>query len=160
MRRHEVIEVGDDKYEFTQVPVRDGQRLQLKLMKAIAKGVGVVAGDLDKLSLEAAAKVAAQALSEAISSLTEEDLAFATELLANNCCVVRADDKRPKLTGAVFDDHFSGRYLHLTKWLAAGLRFNYADFFEGSGITDLLAAAMGKLASQSPSISTGGSGES
>lgn len=165
MRRTEDIEIDGETYELTQVPVRDGQRLQLKMVKALARGLepltegqggDVLSGaGLSKIALEAVAK----GLATAIVALPEEDYQFAIDLMANNCCVVREDGKRPKLGGTLMDTHFAGRHMHLTKWLVACVRWNYADFFGDSAVTAALDLLRERQPSKSPPDSTGGSGE-
>jgi hypothetical protein len=40
-----------------------------------------------------------------------------------------------QMAGDMFDQHFAGRYAHLTRWLMAHLKLNFADFLAGSSLS-------------------------
>lgn len=131
MRKQETVTIDGDEYEITQLGAIEGRRVLTKLLKLAGPALGALAGagKLDETAIGAALTSAAEELDEAtLDSLCETFGANST---------VRNGDRRPKLEAVVFDNHFAGRYMAMTKWLIACLKLNFADFLEGSTLGNL-----------------------
>jgi hypothetical protein len=72
--------------------------------------------------------------------------------------------RKPNLEGEIFDDHFAGRYVSMTKWLAECIILNFADFLGDKSLDqlvgDLTKEGKERFARRFPTASTGSSGES
>lgn len=93
-------------------------------------------------------------LEKLCSSLTDEHLDFLCDTLA--AATRFSPEDNPKnvewLLKDQFDDHFSGRYGAMMKWLKASVETNYVNFFEELGLTPALLEALMKSAN--PLMST------
>jgi hypothetical protein len=104
---------------------------------------------------------AAVALIGGLDDATTEDLYAAF----GRTCTVKVGERQPTLETVIFNDHFAGEYVRMSRWLLECTLFNFASFL-GDGtlgkIEDLARKAAVAKASQSPSPkdSTGSSGES
>lgn len=152
------VNIDGDDYVITQLGAVTGRRIWLKLLKVIAAPMRVLAGSHGGLSEE----TIASALASAVESL---DDATVDELYTTfgPRCTVRVGERMPELTGEVFDQHFAGRYVSMSKWLLECVLFNFADFLGGTSIGQIgssLQAMMTAHQSKSPKDSTGTSGES
>lgn len=154
-RQQKHFEINGQHYHLTQLGALEGRRLWLKLAK-------VVAGPLRELANAANANEATimQVVAGIVENLNEE----VEEELMNafgRSCTVRVGERTPYLEGVIFDEHFAGDYVAMSKWFGECVVFNFASFL-GDGALGKLSDLASKAAPKSLSRkeSTGGSGES
>lgn len=126
MRKQDIVTIDGDEYEINQLGAIAGRRVLTKLLKLAGPALGALAGagKLDEQAIGAALASAAEELDEA----TLDNLC---ETFGEHSTVRMGDGRRPKLEPVIFDNHFAGRYLAMSKWLAACLKLNFADFLGG-----------------------------
>jgi hypothetical protein len=149
------VTVDGEEYELTQLGAVEGRRLWLRLLRVITGPIKELAASpaLDERSFTLAVALVVEHL--------DDETAEALYAAFSKTARVRQGERWPTLEGAIFDIHFAGRYLSMTKWLAECVLFNFADFLgEASlgSVTDLVRGAVSKRTS--PKVSTGLSGES
>jgi hypothetical protein len=157
MIKTKTITIDGDDYVITQLGAITGRRIWLKLAKIIAAPMRVL-GSAKGISEESMAAALAAAV-------TEMDEATIEELYAayGPRCTVRVGERSPELQGEVFDQHFAGRYLTMSKWLLECTLFNFADFLGATSLGSIattIQAMMSARQSKSPKDLTGTSGES
>ncbi len=101
-----------------------------------------------------------KALVGALEGLDHAMLEELYEEYGKTCWLQTGPNKWPQLNGAVFDQHFGGRYVAMSTWLAEVTVFNFADFLDVSSVaslTDVVSemAAGAKAKSESPTESIG-----
>lgn len=149
----ETVEIDGETYEIRLLDAIAGAKLYAKLLSAFG---GALKG-LGKVDPKNPDEIALPAIGTVLSSLTPELFEELRATFARATCLVK-DGKRPELKD-VFMTHFRGRYGHMSKWMLACLKANFADFLGDSStgkpglITDLLS----KFVSMSPKPSTGSS---
>lgn len=156
-RKNKKITIDGHEYNMTQLGALQGRDLWLKLLQVIAEPMQVLA-NADGLT-EA---TATRAIAKALQSLDRETLAEMYQVFGASC-EVRVDERWPKLTDVIFDEHFSGRYVSMSKWLLESVVFNFADFLGDISlgkIGGMMQAAVAASKRPSPTASTGLSGES
>lgn len=153
--------IDGDTYEITQLGAKQGRKIWLKLVQVAAaplKELSTPGTTLSEATLLAA-------LGAAVESLDEQTAEQLYEAFGETCTLQLANGNAPKLTGVIFDQHFAGRYVPMSKWLWECVRFNFASFLDGTSIgslTDLAkraTAVVGASRPISPQASTGSSGE-
>lgn len=143
-------------YTVTQLGAKKGRRIWLKLMQ-------VAAAPLKELSAQKKLDQAAiaSALATAIESLDDETTESLYAAFGETCTVLLPTGNNPYLKDEVFDQHFAGNYIAMSKWLWECIAFNFASFLGDTSIGsmgDLVKAVVSKSASQKDS--TGSSGAS
>lgn len=147
-------------YKITMLGAVQGRKLWLKLLNVLAAPLAALAQapQLDE-------QAGAAALSAAIKALDEGTLEEMYALFGARC-EVRVGERSPLLEEAIFDMHFAGRYMAMTKWLWECISFNFtADFLGDTSLGNLHAMfqkAVKKTVAtrESPSTLTGTSGDS
>ncbi len=152
--------VDGDSYEITQLGANKGRKLWLKLMRAAAAPLKEL-GNGSKLD----EKTMLAAIAAAIENLDDDTTESLYEAFGATCTVHLPTGNNPLLQGAVFDQHFAGRYLTMTKWLWECVSFNFASFLGDTSLgsmTSLVQRVAAGAASRrsSQTDSTGSSGES
>ncbi len=150
------ITVDGDEYELTQLGSLEGRKIWLRILKAISCVITELAAaeHIDE-------KATAGAAASLVQNLDEETFEILCNAFAKRTRLVQGA-KMPLLDGAIFDVHFAGRYVTMTKWVGECLVFNFANFFEGSSLESTIAQlrTLATSRSKSPKASTGSSGES
>ncbi len=153
------FEIDGHDYKATMLGALAGRRLWLKLLHVLAGPLKELAshGTLDQ-------KAGVGAIASLLDALDEGTAEELYEVFGKSCRV-RNGERWPQLEGVVFDTHFAGRYVAMTKWLGEMIAFNFASFLGDmslGSITALMAKATAKAgtASTSPKDSTGTSGAS
>ena len=126
--------IDGDRYEMTQLGATAGYRLFHRLFKMLGPTFGKVTdaladdGNIQDVNLSSDAAVAAiEALTHHVK---ESDLDHVIGVLKAETSVgIGGSDKTVPLTG-VFEMHFSGRIGTLFRWLAWGLKVQYASFLD------------------------------
>lgn len=121
--------IGNHTYRITQLPVSKGRPLLVRLTRVLGPVVAELLRDGEKLS-EAGAGAVAGAIRELATRLTDEDLSYVCDALAEHTEVSMGDGKWVRLSG-VFELHFAGAYDEMLKWIGAGIEANYRSFFSG-----------------------------
>ena len=151
------ITIDGESYDITQLGAVKGRKIWLRLLKtmsALFKGLAAADGLTQEAMLGA--------LADVVDGLDEETCEMMYEAFGP-VNLVHEGERRPALTGAIFDQHFAGRPFLMTKWLGENILFNFADFLpaaSGSSLQALIAEAAKKLKPPSPKASTGTSGAS
>lgn len=154
--QEKTVTIGDTDYIITQLGAREGRGLWLKVSQVVAAGIreGIKAGDEDstKFVISSAAGFVENIKPELFEELCET-LGKKTQIKQN--------EKLVQLSGVIFDQHFAGNYLEMSKWLGHCLMINFANFIDATKLGQILSrvqVAASKF--DSPTTSTGGSGES
>lgn len=120
------VQVDGEEYELTQLGALEGRRLYARMVRLLGP-VAAALGRSDKLLEQSLG----DAVAAAVEGMDEDLVATLCDTFGKRCRVKAGPDRWPELTGVVFDDHFAGRYLLMTKWLKECLAFNFADFLGG-----------------------------
>ena len=131
-RKTASIVIDGVTFEITQLGAVEGSDLYARLAAAIGPTIadGPLAGLADS---SAEAKIAALAIKGLAGLPTElwTDLrikfAGTTKVQAGEVMLTLGDGRTLPAEGT-FDQHFAGRYGHMTRWLMACLKHNFADF--------------------------------
>lgn len=143
--KKDTVTIDGTKYEIKRLGALEGRRVLVRLMQVAGPALGALA--------ESEAKGGIEAISLAVAKLAEsmnaETFAYLCDTFIEQTRVYTAEDTAPNMTKQMFDEHFSGNYLAMLKWLAAHLKFNFADFLENSvGMTLRNAMVASVLKSQ------------
>lgn len=143
MRETRKETIGEYTYETTQLGALTGRKAFARIAKLAAPALAA-AGDGDN-PIAALAK-----------AFGDEDVDYFCDVFAPTTTVTGGayGSKQPQLSG-VFDLHFAGKYMDLTKWLLFCLEANFGSFFSELGLSPLAAK---ESPSPSPKDATGQSG--
>jgi hypothetical protein len=141
--------IGDHTYRLTMLGTRQGQRVLLRLVKALGPAAAVLA--------VAGAEGLGNAISAALQSITETDLdylidtfAASTDLVLPTTTAAGAGSVKVALTGC-YDSHFAQRYPESLAWLVWAVQVNFSSFFDGKGAAVLAGNLFpGLFKSESP----------
>lgn len=129
MLKSERIAIGADSIEVTQWGARVGADMLLRVSRMLGPAMAVVveAGGVEGLDL-------GRVVDSFTKSANAEDLqALITglEKASRLHTALQGADGRtaPHVMALDVDSYFAGRYPDLIKWIAGGLKLNYADFF-------------------------------
>lgn len=133
-RETESTTIDGDRYEMTQLGATAGYRLFHRLFTMLGPTFGKVTdalasdGSIQDVNLSSDAAVAAiEALTHHV---TERDLDHVINVLKGETHVgVGGSEKTVPLAG-VFEVHFAGRIGTLFRWLAWGLKVQFASFLD------------------------------
>lgn len=146
----ETFEIRGVTYKIKQFGAIQGRKVLLRLTHFIGPAL---------------ASYASGDVAGAFAYLDEKDLDFICDALASCSWIVNhaTTDKGPRdidvPLSAAFDSHFSGRYMPMLEWLAAGIKLNFEDFFsEAAKLQSENSAA--QKPSPVPQASIGSSGDS
>ncbi len=154
MREPKQFQIGDSVYTVKPLGAITGRKVFARLVRALGRTIG----GLDKAKeLDRAAVMAA--ISAALDSLDDDTVDFLCEKFGESTTVLRENGRTPTLKGPIFDDEFSGKYAAMTEWLVCCVEVNFADFFDGQGLSGLLRRVGMMSKSPSQTGSTGSSGE-
>ncbi len=144
-------------YELTQLGAKKGRKIWLKLMQIIAPSLRTL-GSFKKVDQEAIV-IALAAAVENLDADTAEELYIE---FGATCTVMLPTGNTPNLTEQVFDQHFAGNYIAMSKWLWECVAFNFASFLGDTSIGSMSDLVKRVTASKSGSQTglTGSSGES
>jgi len=154
----ETVEIDGEKYEIRLLDAIHGYRVYVKLLNAVGgalEGAGSLKGS-------SKGELALKTIGAALKNLSPELAEELRSTFAKTTCIVKPDGKKPELKD-VFLTHFRGRYAHMSKWLFACIKANFADFLaEGSseGGPSPLEALKAMFQEKPPTASTGSSSES
>lgn len=156
-------QIGEHRYEVTQLAFGDGRRMLLRLAKVlgpslreIERAASAAGGSLD-------AADALPAIASLVDRLTDEDLDHAEEVFGKTTRVKVHGAGEWKPLSAVKELVWGGRYQDFLAWLGFAVEVNFAGFFAGAFASVRAAspaAAEAKSPSTSPPTSTGSSGVS
>lgn len=149
------VTIDGHEYNIKQLGALQGRKVWLKLLHVLVAPLRELSTSSDLNE-----KAIAGALAAAIDTLDEKTAEELYEIFGQHC-ELHSGEKWPKLDGPVFDIHFAGRYLSMTKWLWECISFNFAGFLGDTSLgkmTDLLRTEVSKRVS--PRVSTGLPGES
>ncbi len=141
-RKTELLVIDGTTFEITQLPATEGLLVYNKLLRVLGP---VIRSALGEPELTSAAKSAdADAPEKAITAnaglriasiilqgFEALDPAFTLELaqqFSRNTNLKLESAMVPLSAGDIFDQHFAGRYAHMTRWLVAHLKLNFSDF--------------------------------
>jgi len=148
------VVIGKHEYELTQLGAVEGRRLWVKVLKLLAPAIKelAVAGKLNEAAL-------AMAVGTVIEDLDENIFVDFCKAFTARTRLRTDADQWPEMTEAMFDLHFAGRYIDMTKWLGECLLFNFGDYF-GEASIETLSGMAREAGLQSPfqKGSTGTSG--
>jgi len=149
------FEVDGVQYRLTMFGAKAGQKLLVRVVKVIAPALGQGANDVS-LGRSGGVELGSVRVAEAVESFCNgvDPAMFAEicESFAAKCEFSTDDGATFRPLGALYDDHFAGRYLALLRWVGESFRVNYADFFGELG--PRLQAFMQTTRAASPSLST------
>lgn len=167
MLKSETTTINGTGYQVTQLPYKTGQRLLIRLYKALGPALADALTSIPDIAketnlLDMSWADIAPALHKLVSgvaqTLNEEDFDFMVDSLAEYTQVKTADKWVP--IQPIMELHFSGNYEELFRWIAFGLKTNYAGFLKGRGLADVLQnTKAGGRANLSQVTSTGPSTE-
>lgn len=134
-------------YKATMLGALQGRRLWLKLLHVLAGPLKALASH--ETFDQAAGVGAVAALIDALDDGTAEEL---YEVFGKSC-LVRNGERWPQLEGVVFDTHFAGRYVEMSKWLGEMIVFNFAGFLGDMSLGSITALAAKATAAKTPTKS-------
>lgn len=136
MRQSLTESIGKYRYTITQLGATQGRRVYRRLLSL----VGSAAESLETSNEGAALKM----IGKLVANLSDEDLDFFCDTFAPVTSVSGGEfgNKNPQLD-AIFEEHFSGRMIEMTKWLLACFKCNFSDLFQvlGSGAAEASVVA-------------------
>lgn len=162
MLNSETKTIDGHTYKVTQLPFKKGQKLLVRLYKTLGPAVSeffahlpdVKAKELGNLKVTKLLPSIGGAMSVLAERLSEEELEFVTETLAEYSELNKGPEQWVKLKGEM-EFHFAGRYGAYLKWLGFALGVNYANFLGETGTLKDLIARVAVKGSPSPAESTG-----
>lgn len=143
--------IGAHDYKVTQLNAVTGRRVFTRLFKLVGPAMAKTEGRKGDDALAAA-------MTGLLEHLSEDDVDYFCDVFSAVTSVSGgAYSKAAPQLADVFLSHFAGEYLAMMQWLAFCMQVNFRSFFAGAG------RAIGQLVasdSSSPTVSTGGSGDS
>lgn len=143
-RSKQKLALDGEGYEIQMLPATEGLAVYNRLLKVLGpmmrsalKEPGIVGGK--KVAADGASEDSTAGMKIAaivIEGFETMDVAFTLELaalFAKNTSVMMEGAMVPMAAGDIFDQHFAGRYAHMTRWLLAHLKLNFSDFLAGLG---------------------------
>lgn len=124
-KKKETISIDDQSYVVEQLGAVEGMRIYQRLVKAlgpVAREALAQAGSLDTEAAQATLVI------RALELLPDDLMSELADKFSRSCHVKVGSASMPLSTADLFDQHFAGRYGHLTKWIIACAKFNFADF--------------------------------
>ena len=135
-----VFKIDDAEFELTQLGGVEGLDLFDRLTAELGAGimnaiVGAMAtkdpeGALGLVLMGGMVKMPAEFKSE-----LRTRFAALSKLKAGEMWLSLGDGK-PLAVDSIFDQHFAGRFGHMTRWLIACLKWSFGDFLASSGSSD------------------------
>lgn len=150
----ETVTIDGTKYEMKRLGALEGRRVLARLGQVAGPALAELART-DGQGVESFAFAAAK-LTEKLDPDTFDKIC---DIFMAQTRVFLKEDEAPWMTEAIFNDHFSGAYLKLLKWLGAHLQLNFPDFL-GDSVSTKLRGAMVASVLQSQAGSIGSSGAS
>lgn len=136
-RRTEKLSLDGSTYEITQLPATQGLEVYAKLLKVLGPMLRAALSD-SEIAAEAkqgeTAGAGAKLATIIIRGFESLEPAFTLELaqlFARHTKVQMTAGMIELSSGDIFDQHFAGRFAHMTRWMLAHLKLNYADFLAG-----------------------------
>lgn len=166
MLKQEERDIGDRRFQVTQMPAGRGRKLLVRLSKVIGPTLAaglqeMPEGDEEATVGDLPVRALSGAIFELCEKLTEADLDYVCSQLAGDTKWSEDGESWTSLSSkGQFDLVFAGRYLDMLKWIGFGLEVNFADFFGESGALEKARQALAVQAatrSASQPRSTGGS---
>ena len=141
----ETKEIGNHEYSVTQWPATKSMIMKVRLIKTFGATIAKIASQVSNDSKKDGDKADANALSEGLSLLFQNNSPEEVVNLIKECIVgVACDDKI--ITNSSFDMLFSGDdQLEAYKVFLFILKVNYANLMKGQLATRLLAKVQEKL---------------
>lgn len=126
-RKTEVLVVDGERYSVTSLKTTVGSDLYEELLRMVAPGLknAEIAPGTD------AEKLIFQVLMASIGDLPRGIINRLGKLFADHTKVLMKSgsaETAVELNEGMYEEHFSGRFGHLTRWIFACLRFNFSDF--------------------------------
>jgi len=138
-RRAVIVAIDGEKYELTMLGATEGLSVYNRLLKAlgpVVRGIiadpGIIAAQKknpdavesdDGLGLRVAGVIF-----QGFEAMPVEFTLELAALFAKNSKVSKEGAMLPLDAGDIFDQHFAGRYAHMTRWLIEHLKLNFSDF--------------------------------
>ena len=150
------VTIDGQEYEITQLGALEGSMLWKLLLDALAGAMESlsIADGLDERAI-------AGSIGGFIRGMDVKTVELFRAAFAKRSRY-REGDRWPELTDQLFDQHFAGEYVRMTKWLGECAMFNFASFLGEQSLTSLIDMVKRKGLSKpgSPTVSTGASGGS
>ena len=128
--------IDGDRYEMTLFGATQGYRLFHRLFKMFGPSFGhlvdAMSGDKGASirDVNLASDAAVSALKRLVDDVHEADLDHLIDALRKQTHVAAGGGQNSIPLAGVFEVHFQGRMGTMFKWLAWGLRVQYASFFD------------------------------
>lgn len=132
MIQEKEFSVDGQDYKLTTLGAIEGRKIWLRLIHLLAGSLKAL-GEAPKLDDAAIAQSLGQ-LIENVDEATIEMLCAAY----GKTCRYRNGEKWPLLEPAIFDVHFSGRYVAMSQWLVQCTLLNFANFFDGMSLGQIV----------------------
>jgi hypothetical protein len=138
-RRSITVAIDDERYELTMLGATEGLSVYNRLLKTlgpVVRGIiadpGIIAAQKkDPTAVETDEGLGLRVAGVIFQGFEAMPVEFTLELaalFAHNSKVVKAGVMLPLDAGDIFDQHFAGRYAHMTRWLIEHLKLNFSDF--------------------------------
>lgn len=129
-KRTDTVTVGESIYQITTLDTDVGIDLYDELLHIVGPALQGATGDMDSLE-----QFGIALLVGSIGSVPRGMLKRLKNLFAPTCKLMVATGGKKlwvELTGDFIDEQFGASMKHLTAWIIACLRVNFADFLGGS----------------------------
>ncbi len=142
-KRTETVKVGESVYQITTLDTDVGIDLYEELLHIVGPALqGALAKDIEKLNLE---QLGTMLLVGSIQSVPRGMLRRLKDMFVPLCklgATVGGKQVWVELNAGMVDQQFGAQMKHLTAWIVACLRVNFADFLAGvqSGVLQASAA--------------------
>jgi hypothetical protein len=121
MRETRTEVIGRYRYAITQLGATQGRKVYRRLLSLVGSAAEGLGGSGEGAALRALGKL--------VQGLSDEDLDFFCDTFSPMTAVSGGEFKGSPQLDQIFEEHFAGRMVDLTKWLLACFRVNFPDFF-------------------------------
>lgn len=143
-RATQIVKIDDTEFEITKLGGVEGLEIYDRLCKELGP---TIAGAIKQGALEQNAEVQmAVMIIESLAALPSDfkrhlwtKFAGLSKVKAGNLMLELGDGKT-LLEGGTFDQHFAGRFGHMTRWLLACMKWSFGDFLPSSAASTEAAA--------------------
>jgi hypothetical protein len=133
----QILKIDDTDYEMTQLGCVEGLEIYDRLSKEL--GPAVTQGILKLMTEKNAEAHITFIVVQAITTLPSDfkkhlwvKFAGLSKVKAGNLMLPLGDGLKLEVAGT-YDQHFAGRFGHMTRWLLASLKWSFGDFLPDSG---------------------------
>lgn len=122
MRKTESRQIGNFRYDVTQLGAIEGRAVLARLIRLFGGLVGAMGAE-GKVDLTKGFSNLAEGITEEQMTFFCDTFAKWTQVYANGKTLILKD---------IFDEHFVGEYGAMIEWLGFCLEVNFASFLDGS----------------------------